>query len=186
MKSHLKWLVPACILVAVSGLAYEWMQRPKHVDYGPVPQLMTSRQSHTDKEHEIAALRKDLERDPNHVPVLLRLAEMSGEVGRWPESVKYLKEAVAQDSNNRDARLELGRSLFQTGDFEGAIRETNTLLQQHPKDVDALYNMGAIYGNLGQDLRVREYWEAAVAAAPDSESGKRASEGLKQLTGTNP
>ena len=128
---------------------------------------------------------ESLEQNPDHVPVLLRLAQMSREVGRTKESVGYLREAVAQQSTNRDARLELGRSLFETGDVEGAIRETSALLQRDPNDVDALYNLGAIYGNLTQDDRAREYWEKAVAVAPDSDSGKRAGEGLKQLNKPN-
>jgi tetratricopeptide (TPR) repeat protein len=189
MKTRLKWSLPACILAAFTGLAYRWIQAPKPAvpaDPATIPALMIAHAPAADKEHEIAALRKDLEKNPNHVPILLRLAQMSREVGRLAESVRYLSEAVAQDSTNRDARLELGRSLFETGDFDGAIRETNALLEQHPKDVDALYNLGAIYGNLGQDRRAREYWEAAVATAPDSESGKRAVEGLKQLSGSSP
>jgi TolA-binding protein len=52
--------------------------------------------------------------------------------------------------------------------------------------VDALYNLGAIYGNLGRDDRAREYWKKAVAESPSTESEKRASEGLRALSGGKP
>ena len=57
------------------------------------------------------------------------------------------------------------------------------LLELDPANVDGLYNLGAIYGNLGQDDRARQYWRKAAATAPDSESGRRAREALKQIGG---
>ena len=184
MKRHLKWIVPVCILAAAVGPVYRWMQpSSQSVVTTTAAQPLAAHAKLADKEHEIAVLHQDLEKNPDHVPVLLRLAQMSREVGRTSDSIEFLKKAVARESNNRDARLELGRSLFETGDIEGAIRETSILLDRDPKDVDALYNLGAIYGNLGQDSRAREYWQRAVDASPDSESGKRAGAGLKQLAG---
>jgi tetratricopeptide (TPR) repeat protein len=92
-----------------------------------------------------------------------------------------LREAIKAEPDNRDARLELGRALFETGDIQGAIHETEALLQMDPANVDALYNLGAIYGNMAQDERAREYWQKAANTAPDSESGRRAKENLPKL-----
>jgi tetratricopeptide (TPR) repeat protein len=186
MKRHWKWLVPGCILAAAIGPVYRWLRPAESAvttTTTVAAQPLAAHAKLADKEHEIAVLHQDLEKNPDHVPVLLRLAQMSREVGRTPDSIEFLRKAIAREGDNRDARLELGRSLFETGDVEGAIRETSALLERDPKDVDALYNLGAIYGNLGQDNRAREYWKRAVEAAPDSDSGKRASTGLKQLAG---
>jgi tetratricopeptide (TPR) repeat protein len=95
--------------------------------------------------------------------------------------VGYLREAVTQNPKNAEANLELGRVLFETGDVGGAIRATEAVLEINPVHVDALYNLGAIYGNLSQDDRARTYWEKAVTIAPESESGRRAKENLSKL-----
>ena len=144
--------------------------------------IHSSKVAQTDREHELETLQHDLAQNPAHVPILLRLAEVSRESGKIDKSVEYLRQAVKEDPKNHDALLELGRVLFETGDVPGAIRETTRLLEADPLNVDALYNLGAIYGNLGQDSQAREYWKKAVEAAPESESGRRAATGLQQLT----
>ena len=186
MKKYSKWIFVACVVTAGVLIAFRWIGRigldERKTSLSTIAPVVIHEMK-PDKEHEILALKEDLTRNPKHIPVLLRLAQVSREVGRLDETTRYLKEAVAQEESNRDARLELGRVLFETGDVAGAIRETQILLEKNPSDVDALYNLGAIYGNLNQDDRAKQYFEKVVAVAPDSQSGKLARDGLKQLTG---
>ena len=136
-----------------------------------------------ESEHELKALETSLKENPDHAPILLRMAQVSRDLGKKDEALRHLQEAVRIDPKNSAARLELGRALFESGDVEGAIRETQALLDFDPLNIDALYNMGAIYGNIGQDARAREYWTKAVAVDPDSESAHRAANALKQIGG---
>ncbi len=131
--------------------------------------------------HERAALEEELQRKPGHPPILLRLAELEREAGRPSGAVPYLRQILEQDSRNEDARLELGRMLYDAGDVEGSLKETQQLLADHPNQVDGLYNLGAIYANQNQLDKAREYWSKAVAAAPTSDSGARARESLAKL-----
>lgn len=135
----------------------------------------------TDREHELKALESDLAKNPDHVPILVRMAQVSRELGNLKDSVRYLQEAVQQDPKHEEALLELGRALYETGDVGGAIRETEKLSKLNPSNVDALYNLGAIYANLSQDERARVYWEQAASLGPDTDSGRRAKDSLKQL-----
>jgi Flp pilus assembly protein TadD len=135
----------------------------------------------SEREHEIKALQGELEKNPDHVPILLRLAQVSRNSGKLNDSVRYLKDAVTQAPKSVEANLELGRALFETGDVGGSIQATERVLELDPAHVDALYNLGAIYGNLSQDDRARPYWEKAVSLAPNSESGRRAKENLVKL-----
>lgn len=135
-----------------------------------------------DKIHEAASLQEELRKKPGHPPILLRLADLAREDGKKTEAVKFLRQAVDADPNNTEARIELGRALFETGQTEAAIIETKKLLESQPKQVDALYNLGAIYGNLGQGVQARQYFEQAVASAPNSESGRMSREALVRLT----
>ena len=93
----------------------------------------------------------------------------------------YLKRAVAENPANEDALLELSKAFDEVGDMEGALRETKRLLMAHPDNVDGLYNLGAIYANRNQLDLARQYWTRAAAGKPDSESGRKAREGLKQI-----
>ena len=139
--------------------------------------------SSSDREHELKALQSSLKQNPDHSPILLRMAQVKREIGKIPEAVAHLREAVKADPKNRDARLELGRMLFETGDVDGAIRETEQLLEIDPLNIDGLYNLGAIYGNLGKDELARQYWRKAAAVDPDSESSQRARKALEQIGG---
>ena len=132
--------------------------------------------------HERAALEEELKKKPGHPPILLRLAELEHEAGRPSGALPYLRQILEQDSKNEDARLELGRMLYDTGDVEGALKETKQLLVDHPDQVDGLYNLGAIYANQNRLDLAREYWSKAVATAPTSDSGVRARDSLAKLS----
>ena len=134
-----------------------------------------------DRIHETASLEAELRKNPGHSPILLRLADLAREDGKKTEAIKFLRQAVDADQNNAEARLELGRALFETGQTEAAIAETKKIIESQPRQVDALYNLGAIYGNMGQDALARQYFERAVAAAPDSESGRKSKDALARL-----
>ena len=139
---------------------------------GPAPQ---------DPTHEKAALEEELKKKPDHAPILLRLAELARDAGQPKQAAEYLKKAVAADSKSLDARLELSRTLYEINDVEGALAETKRLLADRPNQVDALYNIGAIYANLGKADLARQYWTQAVAADPNSDSGRKSADALSKI-----
>ncbi|MGA7412355.1 MAG: tetratricopeptide repeat protein [Bryobacteraceae bacterium] len=134
-----------------------------------------------DSIHEKAALEMGLKKKPGHPPILLRLAELSRNAGQPKAAVEYLRQAVAADPKNLDARLELSRSLYEINDVDGAIAETKRLLADFPNQIDALYNIGAIYANLGKTDLARQYWTQAVATDPDSDSGRKSAAALTKI-----
>jgi tetratricopeptide (TPR) repeat protein len=134
-----------------------------------------------DPTHEKAALEEELKKKPDHAPILLRLAELERDVGHVKEAAGYLKKAVQADSKNLEARLELSRTLYELNDVDGALAETKRLLADHPNQIDGLYNIGAIYANLGQVELARQYWTQAVAIDPKSDSGRKAQDGLTKI-----
>jgi tetratricopeptide (TPR) repeat protein len=134
-----------------------------------------------DRVHELKALEQELEKKREHPPILLRMAQIAGELGKPADAISYLQRLVKADPGNIDGRLELGRLLFENNDVQGSLRETSKILETNPKQVDALYNVGAIYANLNNAATARSYWNRAVASDPGSDSGKRAREGLEKL-----
>jgi cytochrome c-type biogenesis protein CcmH/NrfG len=134
-------------------------------------------------EHELKELAVQLQKKPGHTPVLLRMAQLEREKGALDDAAGHLREAIQGEPSNPDAHLELGRLLYERNDVNGAIAETEKVLALNPKQVDALYNLGAIYANLGNAGRARSFWSRAVAADPVADSSRKAQDGLKKLSG---
>ena len=133
--------------------------------------------------HELKELAVQLQKKPGHLPVLVRMAQIEHDQGKLAEAEAHLREALAGEPGNADVHLELGLVLYEKGDKNEALKETERALAINPKHADALYNMGAIHANLGDTGRARSYWEKLIASAPESESGKKAREGLARLGG---
>lgn len=133
--------------------------------------------------HELKELAVQLQMKPGHTPVLLRMAQLEREKGDLDDAAGHLREAIKSEPASQDAHLELGRLLYERNDISGAIAETEKVLELNPRQVDALYNMGAIYANLGNRERARSYWSKAVAADPAAESSRKARDGLTKLGG---
>jgi len=138
--------------------------------------------------HEMASLEVELKKNPTHPPILLRMAELKRDKGDLQEALQLLRKAAEADDSNIEAKLELGKALFEAGDSDGAIAATKSILDKDPQHVDALYNLGAIYGNIGAAPTAREYFQRAAAAGPTTESGRNAAAALNVLNqaGTNP
>lgn len=175
--------------VALSGaIAVSLVMLEQHRDSSPAQTAATqssapatSGNPTADRVHELKALEQELEKKPEHPPILLRMAQISSELGKPAEAIAYLQRLVKADPKNIDGRLELGRLLYEANDVQGSLRETLKIVEINPKQVDALYNLGAIYANLNNAELARTYWSRAAASDPNSDSGKRARDGLNKL-----
>ncbi len=97
-----------------------------------------------------------------------------------------MREVLRREPDNADARLELGKVLFQLGNVRGALEQNQLILKQHPVHSGALYNLGAIYANIGNANRASEYWSRLFTLEPHSQNGMQAGRMLSQLkTGKN-
>jgi tetratricopeptide (TPR) repeat protein len=167
------------VLVAGTILGSWWLlSRSGGEPAAPVAEGTVAPQDPT---HERASLQEQLQKNPGHAPILLRLSELASSEGKHKEAADFLRRVLEGDPKNADARLELGRALFDAGDMDGAIRETKQLLADHPDHVDGLYNLGAIYANQDQFDLARPYWSRAVEVDPSSDSGTKAALGLQQI-----
>jgi Flp pilus assembly protein TadD len=132
-------------------------------------------------DHELKELGMQLKKKPGHTPVLMRMAQIERESGKVDDAITHLREVTKNEAGNAEAHLELGRALYEKGDVAAAITETEKVLQINPAQVDALYNLGAIYANLGNKERARSYWTKAVASDPNADSSKKARDGLSKI-----
>jgi Flp pilus assembly protein TadD len=167
-----------CLGVGLVTLAAAWLLERPSAKSRATP---VNSAAPADKRHELIALEQELEKKPDHPPILMRMAQLARETGHLDQAAAHLQRLLQNEPQNVEARLELGRVLYEKGDVDGAIQQTRQILASNPRHVDALYNLGAIYGNLGNREQAREYWKQAMAAQPNSESGRSAREALGRL-----
>jgi cytochrome c-type biogenesis protein CcmH/NrfG len=175
------WITVLPLAVGALILASLWKISSPHKDAPAAATATNTPIAPENPVHEKASLEEQLKKNPGHPPILMRLAELERDAGKPAGAVPYLKKILEQDPKHEEARLELGRALYDTGDSDGALRETKQLIADHPANVDGLYNLGAIYANQNQFGLAREVWSKAVALGSQSDSGRKAQDGLSKI-----
>ncbi len=179
--SHKKWAIFSVFLgLIVVGTVFLWRLKPQSSETAPTAK---SSAVPDNPDHELKELGVQLEKKPGHFPVLMRMAQIERDQGKLADAEAHLREAATSEPARADVHLELGRLLYEKGDKDEALKQTQQALTIDPKYVDALYNLGAIYANAGNLERARSSWESALALEPDSDSGKKARDGLAKLRG---
>ena len=164
----------------IAGVSLFFLRVPRQPGVAATPSPVAAE----NPEHELKALATELEKKPGHAPILLRMAQLERDKGKLEDAAGHLREAVNTEPASQEAHLELGRLLYERNDVSGAISETEKVLTINPKQVDALYNLGAIYANLGNVERARSYWSRAVEVDPAADSSRKAKDGLAKLGGS--
>ena len=131
--------------------------------------------------HEKAFLEEQLKTNPNHPPILIRLAELEHKDGKLPEARKHLEQAIKSDPTVIDGRLELSLVAYEMKDVPEAEKQNQAVLKLDPRQPDALYNLGAIYANQGRYPEARHFWNDAVKYGKDNSSAQNAAVALTKL-----
>ena len=66
---------------------------------------------------------------------------------KYTEAVPYLKKAIEQETTYAAAYVELGYSLYMTGNNPDALTQLTKALELNPKNENACYYSGLIYIN---------------------------------------
>jgi tetratricopeptide (TPR) repeat protein len=88
--------------------------------------------------------------------------------GYYDKRVAELRDRLARDPQDREARWELGRTYASLGHFEEAIEEFETLLTRQPGDVPALLQYGLALRGMGDLDRATDAFSQARALDPES------------------
>jgi tetratricopeptide (TPR) repeat protein len=147
----------------------------------PGTQIQAAPGSRPGPAHELSVLADALAKNPDHAPVLMQMALLESSRGDYRDAEGRLRRILEIEPANLEARLELGRVLFQAGDIAGALDQTKGVLEHQPTHPDALYNLGAIYANIGNRERAGDCWTRLLAVRPDSESARLAKQSLARL-----
>ena len=87
---------------------------------------------------------------PENYLVTWKLGNIYLSERKYDLAFRYLNKAIQQKPNLAQAHRDLGRALFQTGDYEGAIGHLKTVAQLAPDESTAHYLMAQAYRKLGK------------------------------------
>ena len=84
----------------------------------------------------------------------------------WPGAVKVLREAAVLSPDNAGTRLNLGTSLYASGDHDGALEQYRAAVRLSPSLARAHFGIGVVLESRRQDREAIEAFGAAVRSDP--------------------
>jgi len=177
-------------VVAVLGLAayfvYSEISRDLPVAEGRPPPGETAPGQTSE---DIASLELAVQENPGDPQALLKLANVLQDTRDFPRAIGYYKKYLEIKTDNPDARVDMGICYFELaradtihggGFYEAAIKEMETVFEQHPHHQHAAFNLGIVYLSFG-DLDASNRWfQRAVEVDESSDLGLRAKRLLEQ------
>ena len=131
--------------------------------------------------HEINALKKEYDKNPNDTTILRKYADLLAASHKQDESVPLYEKILKKNPKRSDILFSLSFIYFNKGDFFRAEEMTKKILIIDKNNTQALYNIGAIAASKGDSQKAREVWTKLVADFPNSESTGLAKESLSKL-----
>ena len=96
----------------------------------------------------IEELRRRVQADPASI-AFAALAEEFRRVGRYDEAIEACRTGLQRHPAYLSARVTLGRALIETGDFDAAREELQTVLRTAPENLAAIRGLAQIHERLG-------------------------------------
>lgn len=109
-----------------------------------------------------------LQSDPQNGWYLYKAGSIAAKMEDWDLAQHYLKQALLEDPYNHDARIALAHVYFSLGNLKLAAVENNLVLEQNPKNVDALFLAARIQALSGQFDQAEKYYAQASNLTPDN------------------
>src|SRR5919112_5365477 len=122
----------------------------------------------------IEELRRRVQLDPASI-AFAPLAEEFRRMGRHEEAIETCRAGLQRHPAYLSARVTLGRALIETGDYEAAREELQTVLRSAPENLAAIRGLDQINERLGHSAEMDPHLQA-LADEPMPVPVARASE----------
>jgi cytochrome c-type biogenesis protein CcmH/NrfG len=132
-------------------------------------------------QERIEHLRSVVEKNPDEARSALELARTLQDGHDLAGALQYYEIGLTADPKNLDARVDYSLCLYQSGREEEAFAQNAIVLRHDASNAQALFNLGAIYGNRGMADSAAYYWKKLIASHPHNDLSQKAEQNLKQL-----
>lgn len=116
------------------------------------------------------ALKKALEYNENHVPALLKLAELNLYLKNYKQTYEFTDKVIANDNINAKAFFIKGYALKEDGDTVKAVQMFTKAVDLNPDYYDAFMQLGLLYAIKGDNMAVQYYNGALNLNAKSTEA----------------
>ena len=121
----------------------------------------------------IEELRRRVQMDPASI-AFAALAEEYRRMGRHEEAIETCRAGLQRHPAYLSARVTLGRALIETGDYEGAREELETVLKSAPENLAAIRGLALIHERLGHSAEMDPQFAALMNAEVERAQAARA------------
>ena len=111
----------------------------------------------------IEELRRRVQLDPASI-AFAALAEEYRRMGRHEEAIETCRAGLQRHPAYLSARVTLGRALIETGDYDNARIELETVLRSAPENLAAIRGLAQIHERLGQSTEMDPHFAAMMHA----------------------
>jgi tetratricopeptide (TPR) repeat protein len=94
-------------------------------------------------------------------------------IGASHKALDYLKEAEMRNYKPRQYYFELGYALNASGDFQGALKELQVAVKEHPADTEIIAELGYAYWKVREFDKAIEFYELALKTDKKGASQRR-------------
>lgn len=88
----------------------------------------------------IAAMKADVEKEPNSLEKITRLANFLYDNKKYRDAIEWYEKAVKLDPKNPNIETDLGTAYYYTGDNDSALRHFENSLRSDPRHIQTIHN----------------------------------------------
>src|SRR5689334_20625619 len=109
----------------------------------------------------IEELRRRVQLDPASI-AFAALAEEFRRIGNHEEAIQTCRAGLTRHPAYLSARVTLGRALIETGDYDAAREELETVLRSAPENLAAIRGLAQIHERLGHSTEMDPHFAAMM------------------------
>ncbi len=126
-------------------------------------------------------LKNQVEQHPNDTSKIRQYADFLTEALQYDRAIKYYKKILKIDHRRIDIMSSLVFIYFNQKNFNSAGLYLYKILAIDKKDVEAMYNLGAVDANMGKKEMARKLWLKIINNYPGTDLSKKAQTSINQL-----
>jgi tetratricopeptide (TPR) repeat protein len=131
--------------------------------------------------HKLEMLKKAVDDNPNDTLKIREYADFLAAAHKQLDAIQYYERILQINPKRTDIYFSLSFIYYNNQNFTKAEELTNKILSYDKKNVQALYNLGAISASIGNKEKAKKIWEDLLSEFPNSEVSDLTKTSLSQL-----